>query len=203
MKLYFTRHGESEANIRHIISNRDLPHPLTAKGREQAFALAGKLAGENISRIFTSPVPRAYETAQIVAGALSIPSQTTRGLIEYDCGILEGRGDDEAWSLHRQFFMDWIEVRNRDLCPPGGETFHDIEKRFVSFIDRLVKDYGSSDANLLLVGHGGTYIFGLPHVLDNIDFDFVQSHRIDHTIVIIAELQDGRLTCRTWGQDKL
>jgi broad specificity phosphatase PhoE len=36
MKLYVTRHGESEANILHIISNRDLPHPLTKKGSLQA-----------------------------------------------------------------------------------------------------------------------------------------------------------------------
>ncbi|MEZ4728874.1 MAG: histidine phosphatase family protein [Caldilineaceae bacterium] len=67
MKLFFTRHGESQANIGRIISNRTLPHSLTALGRAQAVALAEKLGTEKISTIYASPILRAQETAQIIA----------------------------------------------------------------------------------------------------------------------------------------
>lgn len=43
MRLIFARHGESQANVERIISNRALPHGLTAKGRAQAETLALRL----------------------------------------------------------------------------------------------------------------------------------------------------------------
>ncbi|MBK9055673.1 MAG: histidine phosphatase family protein [Chloroflexi bacterium] len=43
MRFYFVRHGESEANILHEMSNRGWKHGLTEKGREQAAALAYNL----------------------------------------------------------------------------------------------------------------------------------------------------------------
>jgi len=55
MKFYFTCHGQSEANILKIISNRDLPHALTEKGQQQARALAGRLSGNAFERIISSP----------------------------------------------------------------------------------------------------------------------------------------------------
>ena len=44
MKLYFVRHGESEANLLHELSNRGLRHGLTDLGREQAGLLAEESA---------------------------------------------------------------------------------------------------------------------------------------------------------------
>jgi broad specificity phosphatase PhoE len=44
-RLLFVRHGESEANARHVFSNRGLPHRLTARGRAQVERLAARLAG--------------------------------------------------------------------------------------------------------------------------------------------------------------
>ena len=47
MRAYFVRHGESEANILEVISNRGSVHGLTEKGRRQANQLAGGLAQRN------------------------------------------------------------------------------------------------------------------------------------------------------------
>ena len=88
MKLYFVRHGESEANTQHVISNRESPFPLTPKGRQQAETLAEKLKGNPFCTMFSSPVLRARETAEILSAALGIPYQVTEALREYDCGIL-------------------------------------------------------------------------------------------------------------------
>jgi broad specificity phosphatase PhoE len=203
MKLYLTRHGESLANILHIMSNRDLPHPLTNKGREQARALASHLKDKDITRIYSSPVPRAVETAEILAGILSAPLTITDSLREYDCGILEGRGDEEAWMIHHQFMRDWLDGNQHEECPPGGETFIDIRDRFVPFIEKLVQDFGYSDENLLLVTHGGMILLGLPHVLTNVDFKIARTLPLDHTIIITAESSQGALVCQAWGEQVL
>lgn len=102
MRLIFARHGESVANVEPIISNRDLPHPLTAKGRQQANALADRLAENSIVAIYSSPILRAQGTAQIIAQRLGLVVETSAALREFDCGVAEGRGDDEAWRARNQ-----------------------------------------------------------------------------------------------------
>ena len=203
MKLTFTRHGESLANTLHIISNRDLPHPLTPYGRLQAKALAFRLLDKGITRIFTSPVPRAAETAEIAGEILSLPVTESHALREYDCGNLEGRGDADAWQTHKHFIVEWLAGRRRGESPEGGETFKDIRDRFVPFIESLVENPGGSDEHLLLVTHGGILLLGLPHVLTNVSFDKARSLPLDNTLLIEAERTQRGLICRVWGERAL
>src|SRR5688572_5361833 len=69
MRLYFVRHGESEANTRRVISNRESPFGLMELGRQQANSLADKLKDIPITAIFSSPVLRARKTADILSQA--------------------------------------------------------------------------------------------------------------------------------------
>jgi broad specificity phosphatase PhoE len=199
MKILFARHGESLANTLHIISNRDLPHPLTDKGRAQAATLADRLAGRPIIQVYSSPVLRARETAEIVAAKLGLPCEGTEALKEYDCGLLEGRGDDEAWALHRQFAQDWLAGVNRDQAPAGGETFFEIQQRLTGFVNGLVAQYPNTEAEVLCLSHGGTYIFGLPGLLPNLDLATAWEYGLKNTEFVVAETQNGRLLCRSWG----
>lgn len=203
MKIIFTRHGESLANTLHIISNRDLPHPLTALGRTQAAALAEKLAGRPIQRIYTSPILRARETAEIVATRLNLPIEISAGLKEYDCGELEGRGDADAWAADGEFFRAWLAGKNLDQAPSGGETFFEIQQRLAGFVHGLVAAYGASEAEILCVSHGGTLLFGLPGLLTNLSLDWASERRPGHTEIIVAENENDRLVCRSWGEIKL
>ena len=93
MRLIFARHGENQANVERIISNRSLPHGLTAKGRAQAETLAALLDENTVVAIYASPILRAQETASILSERLGLPVRTSDALREFDCGIAEGRGD--------------------------------------------------------------------------------------------------------------
>ncbi len=73
MRLYFVRHGESEANLARQFSNRGFKHPLTPRGVTQATELAARLAGQGIAQIYTSPLQRAAQTAEILAEAWDLP----------------------------------------------------------------------------------------------------------------------------------
>jgi len=199
MKLYFVRHGESEANTQHIISNRAARLGLTSLGIEQARTLAEKLSGNPINTIYCSPVFRATETADILSAAFGVPYQVTEALREYDCGILEDHSDEESWRLHREYFDSWTIHKNNQNKPEGGECFLEIQNRFVPFFEYLTQ-IGSKEDHILLVGHGGLFHLMLPVVLKNIDNEFVRTHNIRHTECIIAELLGKELVCKQWGE---
>ena len=196
MKLYFVRHGESEANTRHIISNREQPLGLTERGRQQANALANHLRGIRITSIFCSPVLRARETADILAAAFDIAYQVTEALREYDCGILEDRSDEESWRLHREYFDSWTLHQNYPNKPEGGESFLDIQKRFLPFIESLKK---SGDEDILLIGHGGLFLLMLPLILANVEHSFAVAHGIGNAEYVLAQPREDGFVCHQWG----
>jgi len=199
MKLYFVRHGESEANIQHVISNRESLLGLTERGREQARALADNLKDIPFTTIYSSPVLRARETTEILSQVLRVPYQITEALREYDCGILEEKSDEESWRLHQYYYEDWTLRHNYLSKPEGGENFIEIRDRFVPFIESFKRE---GDEHILLIGHGGLFHLMLPLVLTNIDHEFVSAHGIGHTECIIAELHPQGFICCQWGDIK-
>jgi broad specificity phosphatase PhoE len=197
MKLYLVRHGESEANIQHIISNRQSPFGLTSRGKGQANALAENLKDIPITAIYSSPVLRARETAEILSQKFHIQYQITEALREYDCGILEEKSDEESWKLHGEIAEDWTLNHNYLRKPEGGETFLDIQNRFLPFIESLKH---GNDEHILLIGHGGLFHLMLPLILTNIDNHFVKSHGLGHIDCVIAELKSDGFVCKQWGE---
>jgi 2,3-bisphosphoglycerate-dependent phosphoglycerate mutase len=200
MKLYFVRHGESEANLLHEFSNRGLKHGLTETGRQQAEVLARILSEASIVRLFSSPLLRAVQTAEILARELNLSIEISDALREYDCGILEGRSDAGSWEIFTTVFEDWTQRRQWEACIEQGESFLDIQRRFVPFIERLIQEHGDSAGGIVLVGHGGTYRCMLPLVLANIDPSFAAEQPIPHTAAIVAELRSEGLVCLRWGE---
>lgn len=199
MRIFFTRHGESQANVEQIISNRTLPHGLTERGRAQSTALAEQLLDKNIVTIYASPIMRAQETAQIVAERLRVPVSTTAALAEFDCGIMEGRGDAEAWTAHHAVVGAWAAGNYHERIAEG-ECFHDMQARFVPFVESLVAQHGESDSDVLLVAHGSLLYHMLPLVLHNIDRSFVTQRPLRNCLLICAAMQRGVLLCTSWDQ---
>ena len=199
MKIFFARHGESQANLLHEISNRGLKHPLTQRGRQQALALAQTLQDRSILHIYSSPVLRAIETTVIVANQLGVEYEVTEALREYDLGDLEGRADEKVWELWHELFDDWTKYQRWEKRAPGGENFHDVQERFVPFINGLIQRYQNTETNLLCISHGGLYWVMLPRVLRNIDMDFISKHpSFEYATAIISELRSDGLVCLEW-----
>lgn len=195
MKLYFVRHGESEANVLKVISNRGLKHGLTARGRQQTAELAESLRGAGARRIFSSPLLRAIQTAEILSDALGIDYVVTDALSEFDCGIAEGRSDPEAWELHRRLMEEWLEGGNRAARIEQGESFFDIQGRFVPFIEQLVEEQ-EEPGDSVLVGHGGLYLCMLPAVLWNVGAE--DALPFPNAAYVLAEARPEGLSCLEW-----
>jgi 2,3-bisphosphoglycerate-dependent phosphoglycerate mutase len=199
MRIFFVRHGESEANCLHEFSNRGLKHGLTDRGKEHARGLAASLRGVAATRLFSSPLLRAIQTAEILSGALEIPYEITDALREYDCGVLEGRSDAQSWEIYEAVEAAWLREGDWERKVEGGECFREIRERFVPFVE----GYAGSGQSIVAVGHGGLYRCMLPLVLVNVDTDFAIEHPIGHTDCVVSELRADGLTCLRWGRMRL
>jgi broad specificity phosphatase PhoE len=200
MRLYFVRHGESEANLLRVFSNRRSTHRLTDKGRQQALTLARYLQGASVTKLFCSPLPRAVETAEILASELILPYEIADPLREYDCGVLEGKSDGPSWELYYAILDDWIQHGRWERRFEQGESFLDVRDRFVPFIDQLISTFEDASDTIVLVGHNGIYRCMLPLVLKGIDFDFVMAHSLSSMGYVLAEKRAEGLACVEWRE---
>src|SRR5689334_7412361 len=109
MRLYFVRHGESEANDANRFSTKsDDYHSLTPKGETQAHALAEILRPITFTEIYASPMLRARKTAEILNAPHGLEIQITPALREHDAGDLDGRSDAAAWQEYQTLFETWL-----------------------------------------------------------------------------------------------
>ncbi len=128
---YFVmRHGESEANIKGIVSYKieDEFH-LTENGRAQVAATAAKLKDKGIDMIIASPVLRTKETARIVASELGIPESAVifdERLAEVNTGDFNGCAID----TYRAYFTSTLEKFTKPS--PGGENLRQMFVRVAS-----------------------------------------------------------------------
>jgi probable phosphoglycerate mutase len=171
---------------------------LTERGQAQAQTLAERLRGEALTTIYCSPLLRAEQTAAILAADLGLTYTVTDALCEYDCGVLEGRSDAEAWQQHSAAVELWLQGHDWAYKPEGGESFLDIQTRFVPLIEQLTRSTPAEPGGLVLVGHGGLYRLMLPLVLANISPDFAVAHGLDYTHAVIAETTGAALHCVDW-----
>lgn len=198
MIIYFARHGESAANTGHVISNRSLDHPLTPAGRLQAASLARRLSTAGLTSVYTSPVPRAYETASILCRALNLPLQSADGLREFDCGTLEGRSGLFAWWRFSRVLHHWFTQGKLDKRFRGGESFLDVRARFMSLMEALVNQYAHSDERILCVGHGGVLHIGLSGLFTHLSIEQVTAWPIPYTAIIESVYKNGSFVCTRW-----
>lgn len=196
MKLYFVRHGESEANILRVISNRGWIHPLTEKGRQQARDLAVKLKTASITKIYTSPLQRAAQTAEILSQNLGVEFEITDALREFDCGIAEGRTDAEAWRLNAWVNEEWAVHHRWESRIEGGESFLDLRSRFLPLVNDLLQDHAHRPENFILIGHGALYYHMLTQILPNLPVQFEGG--FPNTGYLLVEARPEGLVCLEW-----
>ncbi len=130
---------------------RDQGDRLTELGWEQARAAAPHLAGIGATRILTSPLRRARETAEALAEVLELPVVEVEDLRE----LRESEGFDEL-SLEDQRLRCWSVWMTEHGDDPdhsyrGGETFNQVLGRVRSLQRWLLEQ---EDENILAVSHG-------------------------------------------------
>ena len=134
------RHGETDWNLSgRLQGSEDIE--LNHTGRMQAIQLADYLKRESWDMIISSPLKRAYETAQIIATGLSLPEIKVKDELKERCyGAASGLLPEER----RRLFSDGTI--------PGQEEFEKLRKRAMEALDNTVKE--NAGKRILMVTHG-------------------------------------------------
>jgi probable phosphoglycerate mutase len=197
--LYLVRHGETEYNRRGIMQGGGIDSTLNATGREQARALACRLASVDIDALYASTLRRATQTADILAAEHEPLSRThLRSLTEMDWGVYEG----EAPSPERDASVEALKSAWRDGAydrgPEGGESIREVQGRARQALRHILAREAGGTA--LVVTHGrylrvllATLLdaYGLEHMPD---FDHSNTC-VNHVVSRGGRARAERLNC--------
>lgn len=140
--IYFIRHGESEANLKHVFAGQKDDSPLTEKGRAQAKAEGVKIKemGIKINRIISSPLVRAYDTAKIVAEIVGYTNEISVDprITEYDMGVLTGTPISNITS-------------DQMIAAEHAED----PQNFLDRVEAFLNEWKNKDEVILMVCHAG------------------------------------------------
>jgi len=167
LKIYLARHGQDEDNFNGILNGRR-DKPLTPLGRRQAFELSENIKKKGIQfvKVYSSPLKRTFETAQIITKNLGInPPEKWDLIIERDFGIMTGQPHTKIKEMCSPKIIETDTV-TYFLSPQGAETFPDLIKRSKKILKTVKENH--PDGNILLVTHGdiGKMIFTTYYQLD-------------------------------------
>lgn len=186
--FYIFRHGETEFNLQHRQQGSGIDMELTAKGQEQAIALAQKLARCNLDIIFSSPLKRAVQTAQTVAKTLHCPLIIKDDLQECFYGRAEGMLQSELAEKYPDVYNNWSNPEVWNIAYPDGESKQAALER----VWRQIEDLRQAPYNVIGVAiHGGT----MGSLLNYLHFDFgkIENCAVFHLVYDGAWRIDGGL----------
>lgn len=149
MKFVLIRHGEIDSNVAKVYSGRS-EEALNATGRDQALEAALHLEPFALGRLFTSPLRRARETAEIIGNRLSLKPIVCEAFNELCMGPWEGLSETEVGTSFSEAFALW-NLRPADLLLPGRETLYELQARAVQGILRAAEQ--SDGARFGVVSH--------------------------------------------------
>jgi broad specificity phosphatase PhoE len=144
--LYFSRHGETEANIEKRFQGHTVNTPLTKRGLKQAKTLANILKAHADDpaelKYVCSPLRRTRETMEIVRTHLHLPPKgykTDKRIEEIDLGVWDGLTHKQARALDPKMF-DKREKDKWNVRVPGGESYADVADRAERWVKSLKHD---------------------------------------------------------------
>lgn len=128
------RHGESDANSRGVISDKDVDHPLTDLGITQAKETAELIKYDQIDLIISSTRERAIRTAQIINEFHKAQIVLSHDLVERDYGVFSGVNKLEARTIMAHEGFEWMEI-------PQSETADALDDRVRAAISTVMKHH--------------------------------------------------------------
>jgi len=150
MELILVRHGETLFNReRKVQGITDIE--LNDTGLRQAHQLALSLKDHEIHQIYSSPLRRAYQTAEAINQFHDVPIHRRNGLMEMDVGDFEGLSFQELRANEKDFLQRWIADPAMTKMP-NGESIIELQERAWNAIGDIILEA----ENALVVSHNFT-----------------------------------------------
>lgn len=192
MKIYFIRHGETIWNKEKKIQGQS-DIPLNEYGRELAHVTKEAIKNISFDIVYSSPLVRAKETAQILVKDRNLEIYEDQRLVEMSFGEGEGESLPEIHAHPEMKLHNFIHNPGNYTPPKGGETFEELYARCKSFIEEIIIPAEQKYNSMLIVGHGAL-IRGMIHYINNRpskDF-WIVTHK--NCAVTIVDCTNGKLS---------
>ncbi len=164
MEVLLVRHGESADNAQKRIQGWS-GSGLTDRGRAEAAAVAEYLASQSISRLYSSDLRRASETAAVIGRRLGLEVEASACFREMKLGPWEGRIMREVEEEDPRGIWQW-RYDGRRPAHPGIEPVGAVLARVLSGLERLrIAGEAMGVRRAAIVTHGGVLSITLTHLL--------------------------------------
>ena len=174
--FYIIRHGQSEGNSAKIFQGRD-ESPLSEEGRLQAAARgrslktildcsgAGTQSGKTL--LFSSPLGRARETAEIIAKEASLPEPVCKiELLEMSLGIWSGKNFNQVRSEDPELWEEFM-ARSWDAIPEAESSSDLYDRALIAWAMLRDAALELEAKTVITVTHGGLIQWLLKCTLQN------------------------------------
>ena len=192
MKIYFIRHGETDWNRKRKIQGQaDIP--LNDTGRKQAEAAAIWLRNVMFDAIFSSPLARARETAEIIRNGRDIPVYIDERLIEIAYGSCEGMS---LRLIHACPFLrlhTYFEKPQNYIPPKGGESIQELKARCRSFLEERILPMEEVYGSVMVACHGALIRAMIGVVASLSDDDFWKGKAQGNCAVTTMECRNHKI----------
>jgi probable phosphoglycerate mutase len=151
-RLYLVRHGATPRTEEDRFSG-DAAVDLSSEGRLQAERLSERLARETIAAVYSSPLGRAVETAEVISRPHGLALVSREGLKEISHGHWEGLTRAEVEQRYAEEYRLW-EADPFTFAPVDGESGVSVLARALPVIREIVTNHAGR--NVLVVSHKAT-----------------------------------------------
>lgn len=188
IRLFVSRHGETEYNRKGLLQGRGIDAPLNETGKRQAEQLAGYLKNYKADMIVSSSMKRAEETALFYCNGTPKKLIKCSALDEMDFGNYEGVLYEEAANDLKQLDRSWRKGEV-ELPIPGGESPSLVFQRANEEVQQLLKKLKTG--TLMVFVHGRLIRILLSEWLG---FGLKNMHKIEHQNGAVNKLifENGR-----------
>ena len=134
--LFLVRHGRTGWNKEQIFrGTKDIP--LDEVGKEEARLVGERLKGEGISAVYSSPLSRAKETAEAIAGFHNVEVQVMAGLTDLHFGEWEGLSLKKVQKQYPDLYQRWLKAPHQ-ITFPGGEGLDAVRSRAREAVEDII-----------------------------------------------------------------
>ncbi len=184
--IILARHGETEWNAEEIFRGR-VDVDLNEMGIREAELLAEHLSYMTIAAVYSSPLKRALQTAEMIARHHDVKVEVSPQLIDLDYGEWQGLSRETVRDRYGQLYHEWLNSPQL-VKMPAGESLGDVRRRAISLVEDIT---AKAEDTVVLVSHRVVHKVLICALLA-LDISHFWNIRIDTAGISVFAYEDDR-----------
>ena len=194
--IILIRHGQTDASKERLLyGSKSKDEPINTEGINQIKRLTTFLQQYNPDTIYSSPMLRAVQTAEILVNTFKVQPILLEDLREIDFGDWEGRNFDKLTTIFPEEYKKWINSP-QTFTPPNGESVKHLYLRVESAFKTILQNDSKTS---FIITHGGPIRAILMKIL-NIPLSYYWRIKIPHGSATYIEYKNNQLSLQYMGQ---